>query len=208
MIGRIQIFDNHSLVDLPKGMPEDVFNSLATPARDEPRTANQSGLLMRALLAVGLAFGSSGCFSFGQQPDHPVLQNGRQGRAAEGWDCSSLREWWTTPAVVFWRRCRTGQGSRRPRPPARPRQPRPTASDPRGSRRVRDGSPERWFGLKQGQFLHHLNQLDLLARRGLCRIKLLSSTSLSAGSSSPSAVQPGLGNKGCRMSSLSCVRVF
>ncbi len=27
-IGRIQIFDNHSLVDLPKGMPEDVFNSL------------------------------------------------------------------------------------------------------------------------------------------------------------------------------------
>ena len=25
---RIQIFDNHSLVDLPKGMPEDVFNSL------------------------------------------------------------------------------------------------------------------------------------------------------------------------------------
>ncbi|WP_115082584.1 DEAD/DEAH box helicase [Synechococcus sp. N32] len=28
MIGRIQIYDNHSLVDLPKGMPEDVFNSL------------------------------------------------------------------------------------------------------------------------------------------------------------------------------------
>ena len=28
MIGRIQIFDNHSFVDLPKGMPEDVFNSL------------------------------------------------------------------------------------------------------------------------------------------------------------------------------------
>ncbi|MCB4406413.1 DEAD/DEAH box helicase [Synechococcus sp. MU1642] len=28
MIGRIQIFDNHSLVDLPKGMPEEVFNSL------------------------------------------------------------------------------------------------------------------------------------------------------------------------------------
>ena len=28
MIGRIQIFDNHTLVDLPKGMPEDVFNSL------------------------------------------------------------------------------------------------------------------------------------------------------------------------------------
>ena len=28
MIGRIQIFDNHSLVDRPKGMPEDVFNSL------------------------------------------------------------------------------------------------------------------------------------------------------------------------------------
>jgi len=28
MIGRIQIFDNHSLVDLPKGMPEDIFNSL------------------------------------------------------------------------------------------------------------------------------------------------------------------------------------
>ena len=28
MIGRIQIFDNHSLVDLPKGMPEDVFNNL------------------------------------------------------------------------------------------------------------------------------------------------------------------------------------
>ena len=28
MIGRIQIFDNHSLVDLPKGMPEDVFSSL------------------------------------------------------------------------------------------------------------------------------------------------------------------------------------
>jgi ATP-dependent RNA helicase DeaD len=27
-IGRIQIFDNHSLVDLPKGMPEDVFNNL------------------------------------------------------------------------------------------------------------------------------------------------------------------------------------
>ena len=27
-IGRIQIFDNHSLVDLPKGMPEDVYNSL------------------------------------------------------------------------------------------------------------------------------------------------------------------------------------
>ena len=27
-IGRIQIFDNHSFVDLPKGMPEDVFNSL------------------------------------------------------------------------------------------------------------------------------------------------------------------------------------
>ena len=27
-IGRIQIFDNHSLVDLPKGMPEDIFNSL------------------------------------------------------------------------------------------------------------------------------------------------------------------------------------
>ena len=25
---RIQIFDNHSFVDLPKGMPEDVFNSL------------------------------------------------------------------------------------------------------------------------------------------------------------------------------------
>ena len=29
MIGRIQIFDNHSLVDLPKGMPEDVYNSLS-----------------------------------------------------------------------------------------------------------------------------------------------------------------------------------
>ena len=29
-IGRIQIFDNHSLVDLPKGMPEDIFNSLRT----------------------------------------------------------------------------------------------------------------------------------------------------------------------------------
>ncbi|BEV36447.1 DEAD/DEAH box helicase [Synechococcus sp. M16CYN] len=28
MIGRIQIFDNYSLVDLPAGMPEDVFNSL------------------------------------------------------------------------------------------------------------------------------------------------------------------------------------
>ena len=28
LIGRIQIFDNHSLVDLPKGMPEDVFNNL------------------------------------------------------------------------------------------------------------------------------------------------------------------------------------
>ncbi len=28
MIGRIQIFDNYSLVDLPKGMPEEVFNSL------------------------------------------------------------------------------------------------------------------------------------------------------------------------------------
>ena len=28
MIGRIQIFDNHSLVDLPKGMPEDIYNSL------------------------------------------------------------------------------------------------------------------------------------------------------------------------------------
>jgi len=28
MIGRIQIFDNHSLVDLPKGMPDDVFNNL------------------------------------------------------------------------------------------------------------------------------------------------------------------------------------
>ena len=27
-IGRIQIFDNHSFVDLPKGMPDDVFNSL------------------------------------------------------------------------------------------------------------------------------------------------------------------------------------
>lgn len=28
MIGRIQIFETHSLVDLPKGMPEDIFNSL------------------------------------------------------------------------------------------------------------------------------------------------------------------------------------
>ena len=28
MIGRIQIFETHSLVDLPKGMPENVFNSL------------------------------------------------------------------------------------------------------------------------------------------------------------------------------------
>ena len=28
MIGRIQIFDNHSLVDLPQGMPEDVYNAL------------------------------------------------------------------------------------------------------------------------------------------------------------------------------------
>ena len=28
MIGRIQIFESHSLVDLPKGMPEDVFSSL------------------------------------------------------------------------------------------------------------------------------------------------------------------------------------
>ena len=28
MIGRIQIFDNHSLVDLPKGMPDDVYNAL------------------------------------------------------------------------------------------------------------------------------------------------------------------------------------
>jgi len=28
MIGRIQIFESHSLVDLPKGMPQDVFNSL------------------------------------------------------------------------------------------------------------------------------------------------------------------------------------
>ncbi|MFL0722758.1 MAG: DEAD/DEAH box helicase [Prochlorococcus sp.] len=28
MIGRIQIFDSYSLVDLPKGMPEDVFNDL------------------------------------------------------------------------------------------------------------------------------------------------------------------------------------
>ena len=28
MIGRIQIFDTHSLVDLPKGMPDEVYNSL------------------------------------------------------------------------------------------------------------------------------------------------------------------------------------
>ena len=28
MIGRIQIFDTHSLVDLPKGMPDDVYNAL------------------------------------------------------------------------------------------------------------------------------------------------------------------------------------
>lgn len=28
MIGRIQIFESHSFVDLPKGMPEDVFNAL------------------------------------------------------------------------------------------------------------------------------------------------------------------------------------
>ena len=28
MIGRIQIFESHSLVDLPKGMPDDVFDSL------------------------------------------------------------------------------------------------------------------------------------------------------------------------------------
>jgi ATP-dependent RNA helicase DeaD len=28
MIGRIQIFESHSLVDLPKGMPQDVFESL------------------------------------------------------------------------------------------------------------------------------------------------------------------------------------
>ena len=28
MIGRIQIFESHSLVDLPKGMPNDVFNNL------------------------------------------------------------------------------------------------------------------------------------------------------------------------------------
>ena len=28
MIGRIQIFDNFSLVDLPKGMPEDIFDCL------------------------------------------------------------------------------------------------------------------------------------------------------------------------------------
>tara|TARA_B100001964_G_C13789233_1_gene403722 strand:- start:255 stop:485 length:231 start_codon:yes stop_codon:yes gene_type:complete len=28
MIGRIQIFESHSLVDLPKGMPEDVFKDL------------------------------------------------------------------------------------------------------------------------------------------------------------------------------------
>ena len=27
-IGRIQIFDAHSLVDLPQGMPEDVFQGL------------------------------------------------------------------------------------------------------------------------------------------------------------------------------------
>mgnify|MGYP003329982173 FL=1 len=27
-IGRIQIFDAHSFVDLPKGMPEDVFQGL------------------------------------------------------------------------------------------------------------------------------------------------------------------------------------
>ena len=27
-IGRIQIFDTHSTVDLPKGMPEDVFQGL------------------------------------------------------------------------------------------------------------------------------------------------------------------------------------
>lgn len=28
MIGRIQIFDTHSTIDLPKGMPDDVFQSL------------------------------------------------------------------------------------------------------------------------------------------------------------------------------------
>ena len=28
MIGRIQIFESHSFVDLPKGMPQDVFASL------------------------------------------------------------------------------------------------------------------------------------------------------------------------------------
>jgi ATP-dependent RNA helicase DeaD len=28
-IGRIQIFDSHSLVDLPKGMPQDVFSDLS-----------------------------------------------------------------------------------------------------------------------------------------------------------------------------------
>jgi ATP-dependent RNA helicase DeaD len=27
-IGRIQIFDTHSVLDLPKGMPEEVFQSL------------------------------------------------------------------------------------------------------------------------------------------------------------------------------------
>jgi len=28
MIGRIQIFESYSLIDLPKGMPENVFKSL------------------------------------------------------------------------------------------------------------------------------------------------------------------------------------
>ena len=28
MIGRIQIYQSHSLNDLPKGMPEDIFNDL------------------------------------------------------------------------------------------------------------------------------------------------------------------------------------
>ena len=28
MIGRIQIFEDHSFVDLPKGMPEEIFSNL------------------------------------------------------------------------------------------------------------------------------------------------------------------------------------
>ena len=54
-IGRVDIREDHSYVDLPEGMPKEIFKELAEGARGGPRAAHQPGERETAETAAGYA---------------------------------------------------------------------------------------------------------------------------------------------------------